>query len=427
MTDENYLTDITDIRNGIINFRNDPNVQNLQSLYFSKSFSEILTVNRRENSHSSFIAWLLNEKESHLLSFFTIEKLLEIILFKCPSNIENKYPDFFNSFLIGDYSIASIEVEKEKDLSEFGRLDIFVEIQFVMNKTEITVRLIIENKVECKENGDQTARYFKHFEKIKKPNDINLYVYLTALSTLELKRLTESQCICKEFIQINYQYLVDYLIEPALNQNISDRTKFILKEYLQALSQPSLDEESMKFKQSLIMALGKEEKELLSNFWKKNEKLILSAMYAISTDESQDEDVRETTKNTLNVLTANNRDYSTISLYFDGIIFESNFKKSDIGYFTVKLLDEKKLIDEDLLSFLRADKSCHFQLIKQSEEITWVENKKYRVNNPAELFYNGKKYFVARNWGKVNGIDNTINFIKKITSKIPKITYDRNN
>lgn len=145
------------------------------------------------------------------------------------------------------------------------------------------------------------------------------------------------------------------------------------------------------------------------------------------TVESQDEEVRETNNEALNTFSSSNRDYSTISLYFEENPFALNFKKSDIGFFTVKLLDEKGLIDEDVFDFLREDKSSKFQLIRKRQEInTETELKKYRVNSTPELIYKGEKYWVARNWGKVNGIDNTEIFIEKIIRKFPKIKYKRN-
>lgn len=427
MEENNILSEKLEIRNSIINFKNDVDVQKLQSLYFSKSFSEILSISRREISHSSFIAWLLDNKENHLLSFFPIQKFLEIIIVRSSTELEKKHPAFFNSVLTDNYSIKSVIIEKEKGLGKFGRLDIYAEVLLVINNTEQKIKLIIENKVESKENNDQTNGYYQYFNEGKKENEINFYIYLTAIPTLELNQLNEPECSCKNFTQINYQDLVDYLLEPALNQNISDKTKFILKEYLQSLSQPSLEDETIKQKQGLIMALGKEEKELLSNFWKKNEKLIMSAMYAISTDDTQDEEVRETTNKALNALTSSNRDYSTISLYFDENLIVSNFRKSDIGFYTVKLLDEKGLIDENIFNLLREDKSCNFQLIRTKGEVnTETELKKYRVNGKPELIYKGERYYVARNWGKVNGFDNTERLIEKITEKFPNVKYKRN-
>ena len=113
---------------------------------------------------------------------------------------------------------------------------------------------------------------------------------MTAISTLALNQKIKPDCSCKEFTQINYQDLVDYLLEPALNQNISDKTAFIIREYLQSLSQPTIDDENTNQKQGIMMALGKEEGELLSNFWSKNKKLIMSALHAISIDKNTDED-----------------------------------------------------------------------------------------------------------------------------------------
>lgn len=428
MDENKILNEKIKIRNSIIDFKNDVDVQRLQSLYFSKSFAEILSISRREISHSSFIAWLLDSNENHQLSNFSIQKFLEIVILRCQEELENKYSYVFNSILTENYSMKSVKVKKEMGLGKFGRLDIYAEISLYIDNKEHKVKVIIENKVESKENNDQTNGYYQYFEDNKKQDEINLYIYLTPIPSSELNILSEPECACKNFIQINYQDLVDYLLEPALNQNISDKTKFIITEYLQSLSQPSLDDEITKQKQGLIMALGKEEKELLSNFWKKNEKLIMSAMYAISTDESQDEEVKETINNTLTALSSSNRDYSTISLFFEGNLFEKNFKKSDIGFYTVKLLDGKGLIDEAVFNFLREDKSCNFQLIRKKQEVnTETELKKYRVNSKPELIYDGEKYFVARNWGKVNGFDNTDKLIEKISEKFPEITYERNN
>lgn len=295
MEETQIISNKTAIRDNILNFKNDIGVQKLQSLYFSKSFSEILSISRREVSHSSFIAWLLDKNENHLLLDFPIQKFIEIVILRCKEELENKYSFIFNAILTENYSIISVKIIKEMGLGKFGRLDIYTKIVLCIDNKEHTIKLIIENKVESKENNDQTNGYYQYFENNKKTGDINLYIYLTPIPSSELNMLSEPECACKNFTQINYQDLVDYLLEPILSQNISERTKFIITEYLQSLSQPSLYNEDTKKKQNLIMALGKEEKELLSNFWKKNEKLIISAMYAINTDESQDEDVRDST------------------------------------------------------------------------------------------------------------------------------------
>jgi len=247
-----------------------------------------------------------------------------------------------------------------------------------------------------------------------------LYVYLTPAPTVELIELLEPECNCKDFIQINYQYLVDYLLEPALEQNISPKTKFIISEYLQSLSQPALDLETTEFNEGLIMALRAEEKDLLTNFWNKNQKLIRSALYAISSDQ-EDKDTRESINSLLENLNPT-KDRSSYVLSYNNKVFIKDMKKADIGYQTVKLLEKEGLINDEIIKFLKEDKSSSFSLIKTKEEVTDTETKyrKYRVSDDPELIFKEQKYYVARNWG----IGNTQKFIDKFSKKFPGLRYE---
>lgn len=285
MTD-NFTID--QIRDEIIKFKNDPDFQKLENFYYSKSFSEILGVSRREISHSGFLAWLLGNLESHNLGEFPIKKFLDIILKFSNDKLKTKHSDLFNSFVTEDYLIERLFIKSEYAIKNVGRLDIYIELTLLIAGKIKNIKLVIENKVESKENNDQTNSYFNFFDSAENDDKIVIYVYLTPISTLELIELTEPECNCKSFIQINYQSIVDYLIEPALNQNISTRTRNILTEYLKSLSQPSIDEEADGHKKELIMALGNEERKLLSSFWEKNQKLILASLYAISSDPEQE-------------------------------------------------------------------------------------------------------------------------------------------
>lgn len=379
-------------------------------------------VSRREISHSGFIGWLLNNTESHNLGDFPIRKFLDIVL-KFSNDKLKKNTDIYNSFVTEDYEIERVNVEREKAINKVGRLDIFIELTLLIFDKQRNVKLIIENKVESKENTDQTNSYFSHFNSLLKEGEIIIYIYLTPISTLELIELEEPECNCKEFIQINYQSLVDYLIEPALNQNISSRTKNILTEYLKSLSQPSIDDEIDGHKQELIMALGNEERKLLSSFWNKNQKLILAALYAISSDPEQEKDTRDNIREALDSLSSD-KDRSTFNIKYNGQYFAKNFKKSDIGLETIKLLNANNLIDGNIVSYLKEDKSCSFLLLKKQGEFTDTEIKyrKYKTNDAPELTYNGEGFYVARNWG-INNIDK---FIKKFTEKFQGLEYERN-
>ena len=304
----------------IIKFKNDPDSQKLENFYYSKSFSEILGVSRREISHSGFLSWLLNNTETHNLGEFPMKKFLDIILKFSNDKLKNKHSNLYNSFVTEDYEIERIYIRAEFSIKNIGRLDIYVELTLLVEGEQKNIKIVIENKVESKENDDQTNKYFNYFNSIKKENETEIYIYLTPISTPKLKKLKEVECNCKEFIQINYQSVVDYLIEPSLDQNISERTKNILREYLKSLSQPSIDDGLDEHKRELIMALGNEERKLLSSFWNKNKRLILASLYAISSDPEQEEDTRDSIKDALDKLSSE-KDKSTFNIRYQGEIF----------------------------------------------------------------------------------------------------------
>jgi len=420
MTD-NFTID--QIRDEIIKFKNDPDFQKLENFYYSKSFSEILGVSRREISHSGFLAWLLGNLESHNLGEFPIKKFLDIILKFSNDKLKTKHSDLFNSFVTEDYLIERLFIKSEYAIKNVGRLDIYIELTLLIAGKTKNIKLVIENKVESRENNDQTNSYFNFFNPTENDDNIVIYVYLTPISTLELIELTEPECNCKAFIQINYQSIVDYLIEPALNQNISTRTQNILTEYLKSLSQPSIDEEADGHKQELIMALGNEERKLLSSFWEKNQKLILASLYAISSDPEQEKDTRDSIREALDSLSSD-KDRSTYNIKYNSTAFKQNFKKSDIGLQTINLLNAKGLIDQNIINYLKEDKSCSFLLLKKKEDFTETEIKyrKYKTNDAPELIFNGEEFYVARNWG----IGNIHKLINKFTDKFPGLEYETN-
>ena len=196
---------IDEIRNDIFNFRNDVGMQGLESYYSAPSCSEILGVSRKELSHSNFICWLLNDRESHGLVDYPIKKLLEILVKHGKQYQLDRYKPLFNAIVTDEIVVSELLVEKEKSLGKSGRLDIYVELQIRYEKKSRKLRLIIENKVGSKEHSDQTQKYYDYFEGLRNRGDINLYVFLTPISGIDLFELEEPECSCKDFIQIIYK------------------------------------------------------------------------------------------------------------------------------------------------------------------------------------------------------------------------------
>ena len=153
-----------------------------------------------------------------------------------------------------------------------------------------------------------------------------------------------------------------------------------------------------------------------------DEKLVLSADQIIPLPEAESYQIEVRQKRREERTSRQtSRDRSLFTLSYNGEVYEADFKKSDIGYFTVKLLEEKGLIDEAVFAFLREDTSCSFKLLKLPEEMTDTERRysKYRFNREPELVYANNGYYVARNWG----VSNTPKIIEKMQERFPTLEY----
>lgn len=421
ISEENLTLDA--IRQLILNYKNDPDYQKLSSFYYAKSFSEILKISRRELSHSSFLAWLFDFNESHGLGHFAVQKLFDLVIkFGDIKNVNSKVLDLLT---VGDYIVKNQSVFTEKNVIGVGKVDLYIELEIEILKRNRNIKFIIENKVGSLESGNQTERYFQYFDGIKKRGELIFYIYLTPISTLDLIELKEPECSCKNFIQMNYQSIVDYILEPALNLGISSKSRSYINEYLLSLSQPALDENSDNFnnKNGLIMALGKEERDLLASFWNKNQKLIMAALYAISSDPEQEKDTRDSINEALSNLAQEGRDKSKLNISYHGKYFVKNIKKSDLGLQTVKLLKENELIDEVVLMLLKENTNSGVALIKKREEFTETEirYRRYRVNQiEPDVIINDEEYYVSRNWG----INNIFGFIESFQERFPGLVID---
>lgn len=305
------------IREMLKNFHNDPNVQKLLSRYRRKSVSEIYGVARRELSHSSFLAWLFDSQADHGLGALACNKLMIML-----ASHENRNYPILNPFLVGQQMLRN-EVTKEIVIDEKNRLDI------VITNKEHNIRLIIECKVVAKETNDQTARYYKDYGK-EKDGLTNIYVYLTPNGADSPK--------CKEFIHINYQEIIDDILNPILkDENLSPRTKFIIDDYILALEKPAEEFEennNNKNKKNIIMGEGKEYRELLEKFWNNNNKLIIECLQSLS--ESDDSEIATNASEALEVakkLSKKPKKRLQIKILNNNIIFEEyNAIDSLVGF-----------------------------------------------------------------------------------------------
>ena len=151
-------------------------------------------------------------------------------------------------------------------------------------------------------------------------------------------------------------------------------------------------------------------------------KLVLSSEQIIPLPEAEGYQIEvRQKKREERVSRGDTRDRSLYTITFNDEVFERDFKKSDIGYNTVKLLEARGLIESRVFALLRDDTSCSFRLLKLPEEISDTEKQytKYRYRQEPELTFEGKGYYIARNWGS----GSAKKFIAKMELAFPGLKY----
>lgn len=310
-----------DIKNLIIDFNLDESINDLKKYYATPTTWEILKQSRKETSHTKFLAWLFDNKDFNADPNAGPIKKLIVLLLKWANRQENAVFDeeLAESIYSQNLSIISYNVVPEYPINVCsnttspaygeGSIDIFITVIAKVNSTIRTIHIVIENKIDATETkkcfnakGEflknpnkrdtattifQTEAYYQHITDIFK-DDINLFVYLKP-TDCSLDDILTAECEKKEYIQINYQELLDFIIQPISEQkDISTDNAYRLKDYIRALGKPAetdTDNKNISNKKITIMAIEQKEKELLKQFFANNEDLIRAAINALGDED----------------------------------------------------------------------------------------------------------------------------------------------
>ena len=236
----------------------------------------------------------------------------------------------------GRYEIVNQFIANEIVLKNQRRADIFGILKIRMQNlkdnqnNDNSIRylvFIIENKVTSKENnadkGDnsQTNLYAKDLnddnnlrQLIKKQNIdwidigedkekekiIKLFLFLNPFSTADIKKALRENgknevqiANSKEFISLNYQYLLDGVIEPIANIVSDGLVKQRIQDYIRCLGQSKITpiKESANTDDDdeyLIMAISKREKQIAIDLWKKYHSIINPILESIYKNDNND-------------------------------------------------------------------------------------------------------------------------------------------
>lgn len=289
-----------DLEKTLIEFNQDQQFIELRERYSTRSFLEIMSVERSENRHSSFLAWLLEAKDFAVnVKDHPIIHLMDILIRRMREQKDNYCSDQYealenlkDSILARDFKEMNIEeVTTEKAVQDVAidevdeykryiqdRLDIYIKGKLIpssLSSQDKHFEIIIENKVGTTEGGEknnnkknalneskvwenycdskQTVRYYTACHTSER-----IFVFLTPITNAELDDISKidenKKCKDKHFVNINYQDILNEIIEPLLaNQNLSSRVRVLLEEYVLSLSLPGIytneeDDEENKYK-----------------------------------------------------------------------------------------------------------------------------------------------------------------------------------
>ena len=296
-----------DIKDLIIKFNLDESINDLKRYYSTPTTWEIINQSRKETRHTQFLAWFFGNKDFNADPNAGPIKKLIVLLLKWANMQENAAFDeeLENSIYSQSLSILSYDVSAESPIFiepyKEGYIDILVKCVAKVNNKVKNINIAIENKIgapettKCFIKNDtrqskpnktilyQTEAYYQYItEKYK--DDINLFVFLKP-TDCNLEDVERAECKCDKYIQINYQEILDNIIQPVSDQkDISVENMYRLKDYIKTLGKPAETDDDTN-KNIIIMAMEQKERELLTTFFKNNEDLIRAAINALGDEE----------------------------------------------------------------------------------------------------------------------------------------------
>lgn len=390
-----------EIIDDIIAFNNDVDVQRLKEIYYSQTLPEIFAVSRRELTHSSFLAWLFATSSNHGLGTAPLVQLLELYVLKSREQKKKWITDkVSNAIITRDFHISectSVTEEAVVTAKARGRADIVLTCEINLPNLSLNkLKIVIENKVYSEEHGNQTQTYFDYYESKKEKQEKVLYIYLTPPTSI-------ADADCPEFIHITYQDLLEHVFEPIRRRiDISQRTQFILNEYISSLSIPAdvMEDKNVTHIQTSILAIGMEEKELLQAFWDKNNRLIIAALTAISSDD--DNETKDDAKKLLQNLSQ--RDFSKYMVNGNGPYCKNRTVEAVVKLYLEKnndtTIDElKNIFPDHLRRTFGVIRSCHDEI---KDKTRYFEAEHPKTN---------EKFFICNQWGRY-----TIDFVDYVNA-----------
>ena len=269
-----------DLVNEIDNFYLNPFYLQLDALRNStnQSFLDIVNKGNSETIHSNFLKWFLENKSFIKGSTSPLKNLLLIALRNRDTELDQivcKSDKSLEELLLRlrtnqIKSVSQIKIEREATFSlkkdPSGRNKRSVDLMIDFNIDDYRIRIIIENKIYTFEHDRQCEAYENFFvNHSKDPVDFVFFIFLAPY------RVAPNSLSSSKFISIDYQSILEFIIEPILKSAYHYDSYSIshLKQYYHTLTSMENNEP---------IAASQEYRELLKQFFDENKDLILTAM-----------------------------------------------------------------------------------------------------------------------------------------------------
>lgn len=277
------------------NFKKD--IDSLKSPEIEKTAMQIFGIERSELSHSNFLAWFLSPKSGHGLNELPLTLLLQTIAEKTDAFPEQLTGvNFRIKIANGEFKLTNISVDTEKYADKKNRFDIYISADIKTDDCVITPFVcIIENKIKSSEGKEQIKRYCDILNEMTR--SVKLGLYLVPVEYNDLKK-TQHKLADEEynsggmFTLINYQFLLENVLEPVLPEIKSEKVKNIVNEYISSLFIKSFEmSNSLRKKEYPIMAMDEKTRKELLKFYVENEDTLKNLCEALTINpQSTDED-----------------------------------------------------------------------------------------------------------------------------------------
>lgn len=296
-------------------------IENAQLIeYMSQgNIFEVIGKSRNEMMHSKMLQYLLTSGELSS-SFLPLKHFLDAVVRRDSQQEEQLDENLRQAILTNSLQFKSIDrckaeytladyVNEHKNCAGFAddaqknlsardkdRLDLYLELS-IDGASRKSLEIFIENKVYSHEGDRQTQRYYEVCQakggQGNNKKSYKIFVYLTPLSNSLLsgyKSLdSKDKPTCSQYIQINYQDLLDYVITPMLyDTKLNARIHTLLNEYVNCLELPALPDAEITSapKGFSIMATSQKEKDLVKAFMQvEANRTLINAACAVSESE----------------------------------------------------------------------------------------------------------------------------------------------